>query len=132
VTDRKDIWIEVLMTDSPARPGWWRIAGEAVLTGVSAALLIWLVATHPENPRWWDWLGVLYWVLSTGIGLFALVVMIRRRWATASPTGYVDRDGDRWYVRPDGMLVLNGRDGAPAVGLEGIRQYYGPLEPFHD
>lgn len=112
------------------------IALEATFAGIMAGVLTWLVVAYPDNPRWYDRAMVLGYGLLTGFFLKGLAKTVRRRWAgkpqvSTSPTGYLDRDGDQWYVQPGGLLALNPRDDAPGVALEEVRTDYGPLTPIY-
>lgn len=131
------------VADTPAvaepvkRPTILVIALEAVFTGIMAGVLAWLVAGFPEEPRWWDWAGVLAYAGLTGAYLWALVKLLRRRWAkepvvSTPPVAYLDQDGDQWYVQPSGLLALSPRDDAPGVALEEVRADFGPLTPIQD
>lgn len=119
------------VADSPARPSRWKIAGEAAWTGTMAAVLIWLVARFWQDPNWFDGIGAIVYAVFTGFFLATLIKVSRRRWAPTPPTGYMDRDGDQWYVQADGRLALSPRDDAPGVDLEEVRRDYGPLEPIY-
>lgn len=129
------------VADTPAvaepvrRPTRVVIALEAVFTGIMAGVLAWLVAGFPEEPKWWDWAGVLAYSGLTLAYLWALVKLIRLRWAKApvvstSPAGYLDRDGDRWGVRPDGRLEFI--EGGSVWERDLVEREYGPLTPAED
>lgn len=127
------------VTDSPApvrRPSRGVIALDAVLLGAMAGVLVWLIADYPEDPGWFDRLGIFSYTALTAFYLWALVKLLRRRWAKApvapsSPSGYVDRDGDRWNVRPDGsMAFANGNGGV--WELDVVEREFGPLTPVND
>lgn len=121
------------VTDSPApvkRPSRWRIAVEAAWTGTMAAVMIWLAARFWGSPNWFDGIGMSVYGVFTGFFLATLVKTVQRRWAKR-PTGYLDRDGERWEVRPDGTLGLPGST-ASGFKLETVVNEWGPLTPIRD
>lgn len=116
--------------ESTQRPGRGAIVLHAAIFGLAVGILVWLVATYPAEPRWYDRLGVLVWVGLAGLDLFALVKTVQRRRATP-PSGYLDRDGERWEVRPDGTLGLPGST-ASGFTRETVSNEWGPLTPIRD
>lgn len=123
------------VTDSPARPTRGKIAKEAAWTGTMAAVMIWLAARFWEEPTWLDGIGMSVYGVFTGFFLVTVIRLVRRRSALAGPpTWYVDRDGDRWYVRPDGSvsLVLNKRLSPGVWPLELAENEFGPLTPIYN
>lgn len=118
------------VADTPGRPRKIRVAVDAALVGLSAGFLAYLVVSLPDEPRWYDWAGMACWAGLISLYLASLIKLVRRRWAK-EPTGYMDREGDQWYVMADGRLALNPRDDAPGATLEDVRQDYGPLTPIY-
>src|SRR5688572_18180454 len=112
-------------------PGRRAIAINAVLLGVALGFLIWLVASLPVRPQWYDWLGVTAWAILSVLELISLVKVIRRRWAkdpVRKVTGYLDREGDRWEVLPEayGESYLANEE-VGTFPLEYVSQEFGPL-----
>jgi membrane protein implicated in regulation of membrane protease activity len=117
--------------ESTQRPGRRAIALDAVLLGVALGFLIWLMASLPVRPQWYDWLGVTAWAILSVLELISLVKVIRRRWAkepVRKVTGYLDREGDRWEVLPEAYLTIEGIGTFP---LEYVEREFGPLTPIH-
>lgn len=114
--------------ESTHRPGRWTITLHATILGVAVAILIWLVADLPDEPRWYDGLGITAWTALVVLDLVALVKVLRKRWVP--PTGYVDRDGDVWTALEDGSVALRGDPGMELSRSE-VESVYGPLVPIY-
>lgn len=69
--------------ESTQRPTRRSIAWSAAVFGAAVGFLIWLIGTYPEDPHWYDRLGVGIWSLLVGLDLLALVGKVRRRWSMA-------------------------------------------------
>lgn len=115
----------VVDTPAPVKPTRVVIALNATFTGIMAGVLVWLVLGELERPSTWGRVGILAYAVLTGAYLWSLVKLLRRRWAKAPVTGYLDWDGDRWNVRPlvddrgDRCGSCNGIGvGGPASGPE--------------
>jgi hypothetical protein len=143
VTNHDESTQDEPVADTPApvkrRPTRAVIALEAVFLGLMAGVLSWLVAGELEEPSTWGRVGVLAYAGLTGFYLWGLVKLLRRRWAkepvSTTPTGYVDRDGDRWFVRPDGLLAYEWADYGSNGGIwprDVVEREFGPLTPIHD
>jgi hypothetical protein len=113
------------------RPSRAEVALNATLTGLMAGVLTWLVIGQVEDPSTWGRVGVVAYALLTGAYLWSLAKLARRRSAPQAPTGYLDRDGERWEVRPDGTLGLPGST-ASGFTRETVSNEWGPLTPVHD
>lgn len=117
--------------ESTQRPGRGAIVLHAAILGVAVVVLIWLVASLPEHRRWYDWLGICAWIALVVLDLWALIKVLRKRWAPQGPTGYMDRDGDMWLVRESGNLALNRGPHSPSLPLAEVEQEFGPLTPIY-
>jgi hypothetical protein len=121
------------------RPGRKAIVTEAIILGALTTVLAWLVVTASEDLQWFDWTGLAVYGLLAGWVLSSLIRMIWRQRAQepGRVIGYVDADGDRWFVRPDGSLGFspgNGSYSADHAGtwpLDLVEREFGPLEPVY-
>lgn len=62
------------------RPTRRAIALRGALLGMAVGFLIWLTATYPDNPRWYDWLGVGVWGFLVAWDGWDLIKALKRRW----------------------------------------------------
>lgn len=116
--------------DSRKRPTRLQVAVDAVLLGIMAGVLVWLVLGQIERPTTWGRVGVIVYAVITGWHIWSLVRVLRRRWAPVLPVvAYADRDGDVWHIREDGYLALN--PDRPGLALEEVQRDYGPLQPVY-
>jgi hypothetical protein len=117
------------------RPTRAEVTLNATFTGLMAGVLTWLVIGQVEDPSTWGQVGVVAYALLTGAYLWSLAKLLKRRWAKepvpAPPNGYVDRDGDRWIVRPDGSLAYAAGNGG-VWPRDVVEREFGPLTPIQD
>jgi hypothetical protein len=57
------------------------IAVHAALLGTALGVFVWLLIDYPENPRWYDPLGVVVWAVLVGWSASMLFSVLQRRWA---------------------------------------------------
>lgn len=107
------------------------IAVEAVLLGVMAGVLAWLI--DGRDGGFWSWAGIIGYSVVTLWCLISLIKLVRRRWTWAEskpgpePVGYLDCDGDRWIVREDGDVEFQGVKDAVDV----VEREFGPMTPVY-